>query len=332
MTFQNSIHSSSPIRNRAGMKSLAAELAKSELFQDAPESLLDFVLEQCAPRALVRGEILLSPEHGNDHVYVLLSGTLSLHFETPDSPEIRELAAGVSVGEMSLIDETPPSAYVIAKESCRVLPIHRGLLFSLVADANVVTRNLLRLLTQWIKANTQHIVRDRRQIRELADCADIDSLTGLYNRRWLDRALPRLIARQALEDLPLSLLIIDVDHFKDFNDSQGHHGGDLALISLSNILKATVRPGDFCTRYGGDEIVVLLKDTDEDEAAMVAERICEIVSANSVLRPGGAPLASITVSIGLATSDAQSTPESLLASADSKLYRAKAEGRNRVCR
>lgn len=153
------------------MKNIAAQLAKSELFREAPESLLFFVIEQSTPRELKAGEVLLSPECENNHVYVLLSGLLSLHFEAPDSPEIRELEPGVSVGEISLIDETPPSAYVLAKMPSRVLPIHRSVLFGLLAEPNVVTRNLLRQLTRWIKANTAHIIQDGRRIRELIDCA-----------------------------------------------------------------------------------------------------------------------------------------------------------------
>lgn len=331
MTIQDFPYASPSARKRADLKMLGAELAKSELFQDAPECLLDFVTEQSIPRTLVRGEILLSPQRENHYVYVLLSGTLSLHFEAPDSPEIRELPAGVSVGEMSLIDETPPSAYVIAKEACRVLPIHRALLFSLVSDANVVTRNLLRLLTQWIKANTHQIVQNRRQIRELADCATMDSLTGLYNRRWLDNAFPRMLAQQVEEDGPLSILIIDIDRFKIYNDSQGHRAGDLALIALSEVLRETVRPGDSTIRYGGDEIVVLLQNTAEKEGLAIAERIRRSVETKSVSRSDGNPLAGITVSIGLATNNSESTPESLISEADRNLYRAKAEGRNRIC-
>lgn len=175
MNTDNPSHTHSPTVKWGSMKAIATQLAKSELFQGAPESLLFFVIEQTHPRELERGEVLLSPDSENDHVYVLLSGLLSLHFEAPDSPEIRELAPGISVGEMSLIDETRPSAYVIAKEPCRVLPIHRSVLFSLISDANVVSRNLLRLLTQWIKANTSRIVEDGQRIRELADHADQNS-------------------------------------------------------------------------------------------------------------------------------------------------------------
>lgn len=331
MNTVNISRSGSPGVKWGSMKAIAAELAKSELFRDAPESLLFFVIEQTAPRELACGEILLSPERENDYVYVLLSGMLSLRFEAADAPEIRELAPGVSVGELSLIDETPPSAYVVAKVPSRVLPIHRSLLFGLVSEANVVSRNLLRLLTRWIKANTSHIVQDRQRIRELVDCVDMDSQTGLYNRRWLDGALPRLLAKHVEENGQLGVLLIDIDHFKHYNDTQGHQAGDSALVALSNILRATLRPGDFSARFGGDEVVMLLLNTSAEESLAMAERIRQLVESQAIVRGDGTCLPAVAVSIGIAISHAGATPESLMAAADAQLYRAKAEGRNRVC-
>jgi len=153
---------------RGAMKAIAAELARSELFHEAPECILYLVVEQSHPRDLARGEILLSPRRPNHHMYVVLSGSLSVNFEAPDSPVIRELGRGASVGEMSLIDDSLPSAYVVAHTDCRVLAIPRAVLFELLAEANVVTRNMLRLLTRWIKANTVRIVEDGRKIAELS--------------------------------------------------------------------------------------------------------------------------------------------------------------------
>mgnify|MGYP002399750903 CR=1 FL=1 len=306
-------------------------LARAELFQDAPEEILQLVLKQSAPRHLTPDEILLSPEQDNDFVYVLLSGTFSLHFDALDSPGIRELAAGVSVGEMSLIDETRPSAYVVAREHCLVLPIHRDLFFRLIDDVTVVSRNMLRLLTQWIRANTRHVVQDRRQIVELSSSALVDCLTGLYNRRWLDKNFARLLAQQDRIGSSLCLLVIDIDHFKAYNDSQGHRAGDLALIALGDTLRSVLRPSDFATRYGGDEIMVLLQHTSAIEGREIAERIRRAVAERPIEDSGSSILAGITVSIGLSASHAGSTPESLVTAADRCLYRAKARGRDCIC-
>lgn len=313
------------------MNRIAQELAQTDMFRDVPEAMVRMVLERASPLELAPGEVLLSPERDNHHVYLLLSGTLALHFDSPDSPEIRELRKGVSVGEMSIIGDAPPSAYVIAKEASRVFPVHRDLVQEMVTDSNPVARNLLGLLTQWMKDNTRRIVQDRTQIWELTDRANLDSLTGLNNRRWLDNALPRLVAQAKKCGQPLCLLLIDVDHFKDYNDSHGHQGGDRALSALGAVLKTTVRPYDFAARYGGEEFLVLLQQTAAQEGLMVAERIRQAMEAKAIACSSGAVLPGITVSIGLATSEPDASAETLIGAADQQLYRAKQEGRNRVC-
>jgi len=310
---------------------ILGELAQTELFRDAPQETLTQVLSRTTPTELADGEVLLSPERPNHYLYVLLAGRLGLHFGSADSKEIRELPAGVSVGEISLIDDAHPTAWIVAKGPCRVLPLPRELLFELVTDANPLAANLLRLLTHWIKLNTQRILSDQARIDELANHANIDGLTGLYNRRWMDNALPRLLEQSEVEETPLCVLLTDVDHFKKYNDSQGHQGGDRALIALGEVLKTSVRPYDYATRYGGEEFLVILPNTDLDEARSIAERIRLAAEARGISHADGTPLPGITLSIGIAERHAGHTPNAVIEAADACLYRAKAEGRNRCC-
>ncbi len=312
------------------MTSLTQELAQTELLSNLPEAILEQVARHASPQLLAAGEVLLAPDQDNTHVYLLLSGCLAIHFETLDSPAIREVAPGGSVGEMSVIDGTRPSAYVVAKVPSRVFGIHRDLIEEMVADSHSVAGNLLRLLTRWLKGNTDRIVRDRWQIQELTDHVDVDALTGLYNRRWLDNALERLLEQSIKGQQGLGVLLIDVDYFKQYNDTHGHQGGDQALVALSNVLKTTVRPYDFATRYGGEEFLVLLPNTTLPEAIATAQRMCEAARAVAVMSSTEARLPGITVSIGVAVSDVSSTPLSLVAAADAKLYLAKNAGRNCV--
>lgn len=312
------------------MTTLAEELAQTELFRDVPAAVLQTVIDHAAPMELAAGEVLLAPERPNQHVFVLLSGALGLHFESLDSPEIRAITAGVSVGEMSIFDETQPSAYVVAKEASRVFPIHRDLVQRLVGDASPVARNLLRLMSQWLKANTRRIVQDRSKIWELTDRANVDGMTGLYNRRWLDNTLGRLLAQAHKGGQELCILLADVDGFKAYNDTHGHQAGDRALMALGDVLKTTVRPYDFATRYGGEEFLVLLPHTPLHEGIAVAERIRRITEKTAIVCPDGSPLPGITVSIGIAVSTPEATAETLVGAADAELYRAKAEGRNCV--
>jgi diguanylate cyclase (GGDEF)-like protein len=306
------------------------DLRQIELFRDVPTAIIERILSEAMPQELAAGQVLLSPERENHHLYLLLSGLLTVHFGTCDSAPIREIHPGLSVGEMSIIDPVVPSAYVVAKSVSTVLPIHRDLIESVMADVGPMARNLLRSLAVWMKANAQRIVTDRGQIEELTDHAYVDGLTQLYNRRWLDNALVRLHQQSVGAEGSLCILLIDVDHFKKYNDSQGHLGGDQALIAIGQVLKKTLRPFDFATRYGGEEFLVLLPNIALSDAIGVAERIRVSVEKRRIAYPDGRLLPGVTISVGLACSQVDSTAQTLIAAADSQLYLAKTAGRNCV--
>ncbi|MEP7119523.1 MAG: diguanylate cyclase [Byssovorax sp.] len=158
-----------------------------------------------------------------------------------------------------------------------------------------------------------------------------DPLTGLFNRRHMEESLEREIARASRAGGSVAALMIDIDHFKRFNDTFGHAAADLALRETSAVIRASLRADDIACRYGGEEIVVILPDTPLDEAAACAERIRAAIAAQQ-LRYQGAALGVVTASFGVAASDPiGTTAESLLRRADGALYAAKHEGRNRVC-
>jgi diguanylate cyclase (GGDEF)-like protein len=164
--------------------------------------------------------------------------------------------------------------------------------------------------------------------------ARTDGLTKLANRRWFDEELSRKWASAAREEHPISLLMIDVDHFKFFNDSYGHQAGDRALGEIAGIIKGAIgRPDDLAARYGGEEFALLLPNTDRRGAAQIAEAIREKARA---LRIGHARNEHqvVTVSIGVATAlprSGSATPDLLIHHADAALYRAKDQGRDTVC-
>lgn len=312
------------------MALLIQELAKTELLQHVSDDILNKMLAHAIPMQLKPGDLLLSPELDNHHIYLLLSGVLTVHFNSPDSPVIRELGQGSSVGEMSIIDDTAPSAYVKAKEYSRVFPIRREFLLDLIQSTHPIAYNLLKILTQWMKVNTQKIINDQFQISELTNQANIDGLTGLYNRRWFDNAFPRILTQMQSIGQSLCILIIDVDNFKNYNDLNGHQGGDLALISMGNVLKSNIRPYDFAARFGGEEFLVMLPNTNQPDGILLAERIRLEIQNLAMTHFDGSAMPGITVSIGLALSNLNSTTESLFAAADARLYLAKQSGRNCV--
>jgi diguanylate cyclase (GGDEF)-like protein len=178
----------------------------------------------------------------------------------------------------------------------------------------------------------------RRELAEaeLTVLADTDGLTGLANRRTFDRHLELEWLRASRDGTPLSLLLIDVDQFKAYNDIYGHQAGDRCLQAVSEVLARSVtRPGDLVARYGGEEMVILLPDTDAEGASNVAETIRARVEALALRHDANPPLNILTVSIGGATSMpayefSRAAAKELVAMADQALYRAKTEGRNRV--
>ena len=165
----------------------------------------------------------------------------------------------------------------------------------------------------------------------LAQLAVTDGLTGLYNHRHFHERLSLEAERSVRNGLPLSLLMIDVDHFKHYNDHHGHPSGDEVLRQVARIMTDGRRANDFCARYGGEEFAVVLVDTPKLVAAKVAERLRERVATHAFEHADQQPLGCLSISLGVATfpSDANDA-EGLVRAADAALYRAKGGGRNCV--
>jgi two-component system cell cycle response regulator len=172
-------------------------------------------------------------------------------------------------------------------------------------------------------------IRIASLVEESQRQAATDPLTGLMNRRAFKDAADREIARAERQGHPLAALLLDVDHFKHINDQRGHAGGDVVLASLGKLLAGEIRRMDFAGRWGGEEFVVLLGDSDRDTALAVAERIRAAVAAARVEDEAGEPIP-VTVSVGVAVHVAGESIGSVLGRADAGMYLAKSLGRNRV--
>lgn len=156
-----------------------------------------------------------------------------------------------------------------------------------------------------------------------------DPLTRALNRRFLPSVMGREIALAKANNTPLSVALVDVDHFKRINDQFGHSGGDLALAHVADALLNAVRSSDFVFRYGGEEFLIVFAETTRDEAARIAERICRQFENDTIPVPQGGEV-KLTVSIGIAGFDGHPDHEFLIDAADRALYEAKHQGRNRV--
>ena len=192
------------------------------------------------------------------------------------------------------------------------------------------------LLIQLTASHDQLSAANRSLIdanQKLKRLAVTDSLTNLYNRRFFDQAIKREVGRRNRYQLALTLVMIDVDHFKQFNDTHGHDGGDQALKLVARVLVDSSRSSDIVCRYGGEEFIVILPLTTPDEGTVYAERARKIIERTSIELKNGEK-SHITISLGIAGAVKNGPPigtEDLISCADSALYKAKAEGRNQYC-
>lgn len=174
----------------------------------------------------------------------------------------------------------------------------------------------------------EQVLRERE--RNLQAISITDELTGLFNRRFLNASLLKKTAAARRSGKGLSLLMMDVDHFKNFNDTYGHPEGDKVLVALGRLLLQMLREEDIACRYGGEEFVVILDNADLKIALDTAQRI-RTGFENLPFRPGTKNDISVTVSIGAAEFKPEESPDELLFRADQAMYQAKQTGRNRVC-
>lgn len=214
--------------------------------------------------------------------------------------------------------ETPEGHRWLAVTVCRIGPASSGRVRCSYVALDVTER---KVVEHELRRSQQQLETANAQLSELART---DGLTGLRNRGAFDEQLVEAVIRARAFGVPLSLLLIDIDHFKSYNDSFGHVAGDGVLRAVGRIFQEQARQSDLVARYGGEEFAVILPNTDEAESLLVAERI-----RRSVGRVAW-PEREITVSVGVATFRAPLAARELVELADGALYHAKEQGRNRV--
>jgi diguanylate cyclase (GGDEF)-like protein len=190
----------------------------------------------------------------------------------------------------------------------------------------MLAQSLILMLLMGVFANiAMQLKLSEARWRKAEHRANHDQLTGLLNRRTFSRHLPRIVKTCDDGRLDLSLMLIDFDHFKFINDRYGHSAGDTILKQVAKLFTSVLRAGDSLYRWGGEEFVIILRDTDASTLAVIAERLRAQTEQHSfgLKRP-------VTISVGLATHEAGETHESLFKRADAAMLRAKRNGRNRI--
>jgi two-component system, cell cycle response regulator len=279
---------------------LQADMASLEIADDLASAVH---LAQTQPFDLVIGSLLLEQEDGLKLCGALRSHEKARHVPillVADDSDIGRVAKGLDLGANDYI----------------LVPI----------DVNELKA---RVRTQVRQKRTYDRLRGNYEAN--MTLAVTDPLTGAFNRRYLDAHLPRLLERAYGDGRPLSLLMLDIDHFKQVNDRFGHPVGDVVLKEVAARIQRYVRSVDFVARIGGEEFIVVMPETGAETAAQIAERLRLVIAGQPIAAAVDGGSLPVTISLGLATTGATPDPaESLIKRADDALYRAKQGGRNRV--
>jgi diguanylate cyclase (GGDEF)-like protein len=303
-------------------------LSASRLFRQVDFGVVEALLNSCARHQLMPGDVLIEAAARNNTLYLVLAGELRIYAGGRDLPANAILEAGDCAGEMSLIDGERSSALVLAAAPSELLAIPHERMWEMLDLLPVIARNLLAIMSGRLRNNNLTLVTTQDHSLEFAQTINVDSLTGLHNRHWIDNAFMRQIRRCRQDQAPLCLIMADIDHLARINDRNGYLTGDNAVRRIARCIAESLRPPDMVGRFGGDEFAILLPHTSFAEAMDIGARLCTaVVAADICIPPSREPM---TISCGIVPIKAEADLAGALARVEKALQQAKAGGRNRV--
>jgi diguanylate cyclase (GGDEF)-like protein len=274
----------------------ADDMVRTTLFRGVDMHLLMDKLRTCQRRRVPAGQALLVQGEPNHHLYIVLKGHLYVRLDSAEKLEISVAVVGDCLGEMSVIDNRPATATVIAEVDSVVLALPGELIWSMIDHTTLVSRNLLHILAGRLRLGDCVISANHDEKERYQRYATNDLLTILRNRRWFEAEAARLVRECHDTRTPLAILMFDVDHFDAIIERFGHQASDRVIESVARIAADVVGKRGAAARYGGAEFGVLLQRGTKVEAEELAARIRKGVKDMPEMVWEGSPLPPITIS------------------------------------
>jgi diguanylate cyclase (GGDEF)-like protein len=308
-----------------------------EIFSSLTEKELEYISHFLDVRDFVEGQIIFREGDRGDSMYILFKGIINTKCKLPDGKnrDIAEFYAGDFFGEMAIFENEPRSATCYGLKPGIVIILTSSILFKLMIHnskiALKILYNMLGIISQRLRESSQFLTNVVNWGETARKRAITDEMTGIYNRRFLDEELEIHFKNAQVRDKELSILMIDLDDFREINENYGHETGDVVIKKTVEGIREILHDKYILARYGGDEFFVILPDTSIEQAIKIAEKIRKRVQSVHVMRASIPSMIDVSASIGVAAlSDATGELKSLKEVVDQALYRAKSEGKNKV--
>jgi diguanylate cyclase (GGDEF)-like protein len=319
------------------MKETIKFLKKVNIFSSLKENELEAIASLVTPVSFKKDNVIFNEGDEGIDLFIIEGGHVASSLRLPNGKqkELVVFESGNFFGEMAIFDNAPRSATCTARDESVLLKLSKSDFFNLMNMhphiATEVMYRMLNITTQRLR-NTSNFLTDMvRWGDDASRRAITDEITGAYNRRYLDNTLDELFITAKNSGRPLSIIMGDVDYFRDINEAYGHEVGDKTLIEVFKAFRKNLRQKDVLARYGGDEITVILPETPPDEARDIAETIRTDVFSIDVFSNLSGTLKKISASQGIANFPLNALDlKTLKEKADQALYQAKELGRNRV--
>lgn len=308
-----------------------------EIFSLLEPDEINRIVKLFTPHEIDEGEVLFREGDAGSQLFIVRSGAVASTIRLPGggSREVALFRPGNFFGEMSIFENAPRSATCFCREKSTLLGLHEKDFYRMIkrepAIATKIMYRMLNITTQRLR-DTGEFLSDMVHWGDAASRRAItDELTGAYNRRYLDDALASQLDRAKNGGAPLTLIMVDLDYFRDINANYGHEGGDRCIVEVVRAFGRVLREGDILARFGGDEFTVLLPDTPAEAGWRIAEKARKEVEALDILEQYRGPVKKLTLSMGVASYPEHAGDlKTLRERADHALYAAKEGGRNRV--
>lgn len=277
-----------------------AELGGMQLFKQVNLVQIAPLLRLCPTLMLAPGERLIAPGQPNQLVYLVLQGSLRVYDGDPTTKPVGMIQRGECIGLSSFVDRQPCHVTIVCNENCRLLVLDEERLSALINTPTMISRNLVFILMKYLRNKAKQVPTTTTvaPLEPIDTHKNIDSVTGLHNQNWLNENLDRVIMRAATDRKPLSVVAVEIDDLNDLTVKLGPEMSDLALRELAGMLGNTLRPTDLTARHSSGRFVILLPDTDQVDAEVLAGRLMEKINQSEVVIPEVCRLPPVKIAVG----------------------------------